>query len=181
MALPLAARQPADDEWADPDAALSALYAAQYRPLVRLATLLLADQAVAEEVVQDAFVAMHGAWRRLRDPHKAAAYLRQAVVNRARSGLRRRSVEARYAPAPPPDVASAEIAAIGAVERDRVLAALRELPRRQREVLVLRYYLDLSEAQIAETLGISRGAVKSHAARGMTALRSVLEPLERLS
>jgi RNA polymerase sigma-70 factor (sigma-E family) len=157
------------------DDAVTALYAAHYRYLVRLSALLLRDVAVAEEVVQDAFVAMHGNWRRLRDPDKALAYLRQAVVNRSRSALRRRVVEQKHAPLPMPDAPSAEYGALGTLEHEAVIAALRELPPRQREVLVLRYYGDLSETEIAGTMGISRGAVKSHASRGMAALRSLLE------
>jgi RNA polymerase sigma-70 factor (sigma-E family) len=159
----------------DADQAVTQLYATQYRSLVRLASLLLRDVTAAEEVVQDAFVAMHGSWRRLRDPDRALAYLRQAVVNRARSALRHRKVEERHAPAPMPDHASAEHVALEALERQQVIHALDALPARQREVLVLRYYLDLSEAQIAETIGISRGAVKSHASRGMATLRTSLE------
>ena len=170
-------REPAELSWSDADQALTALYSAHYRHLVRLSTFLLHDPGAAEEVVQDAFVAMHGAWRRLRDPDKAEAYLRQSVVNRSRSGLRHRKVEAKYAPKPAPDAPSAEYGALGALERRTVIDALRSLPQRQREVLVLRYYGDLSEAQIAETLGISQGAVKSHASRGMAALRSTLEQL----
>ena len=157
------------------DEAVTQLYAAHYRSLVRLAALLVRDTGTAEEVVQDSFVAMHGAWRRLRDPDRALAYLRQAVVNRSRSALRRRSVEAKHAPAPAPVMASAEHGALLALEHASVLAALRTLPTRQQEVLVLRYYVDLSEADIADTLGISRGAVKSHASRGMATLRTTLE------
>jgi RNA polymerase sigma-70 factor (sigma-E family) len=159
----------------DADDAVTQLYSVQYRSLVRLAVLLLRDVGAAEEVVQDAFVAMHGSWRRLRDPDRALAYLRQSVVNRSRSALRHRSVEQRHAPAPMPDHASAEHGALEAMERDNVIRALHQLPRRQREVLVLRYYVDLSEAQIAEAIGISRGAVKSHASRGMASLRASLE------
>lgn len=157
------------------DDAVTELYAAHYRSLVRLAALLLHDTGSAEEVVQDAFVAMHGSWRRLRDPDRALAYLRQAVVNRARSRLRHHKVEQKYAPKPMPDGASAESVAMVALEHEQVLHALRRLPDRQREVLVLRYYGDLSEAEIADALKISRGAVKSHASRGMAALRSSLE------
>ncbi|MBA2769530.1 MAG: SigE family RNA polymerase sigma factor [Sporichthyaceae bacterium] len=161
-------------DWAA-DEAVTRLYAAHYRSLVRLAALLLRDAAAAEEVVQDAFVAMHGAWRRLEDPDRALAYLRQSVVNRSRSALRRRTVALRHAPLAAPDVASAEHGALVALEHAEVLAALRTLPVRQREVLVLRYYVDLSEADIAEAIGISRGAVKSHSSRGMAALRTTLE------
>jgi len=155
--------------------AVTHLYAAHYRSLVRLAALLLRDPGAAEEIVQDAFVAMHGAWRRLSDPDRALAYLRRSVVNRSRSALRRRSVVERHAPGPPPDAASAEHGAMATLERSAVLNALRLLPQRQREVLVLRYYADLSEAEIADAIGISRGTVKSHASRGMAALRTTLE------
>src|SRR3954447_9621381 len=134
----------------DADEALVALYTAHYRSLVRIAALLLHDTAAAEDVVQDAFVAMHASWRRLRDPEKALAYLRQAVVNRARSRLRHLKVVDRKAPAPIPDAASAEYGALAWLDRAEVLACLRGLPQRQREVLLLRYYADLSEAQIAD-------------------------------
>ena len=158
------------------DDAVTTLYSAHYRSLVRLSALLLREPALAEEVVQDAFVAMHGKWGRLRDPEKAAAYLRQTVVNRSRSALRRRSVEDRHRAAPDPAGVSAEYSALHTLEREAVVTALHALPQRQREVLVLRYYGDLSEAQIAAAIGISQGAVKSHASRGIAALRHVLEP-----
>jgi RNA polymerase sigma-70 factor (sigma-E family) len=151
-----------------------ALYTEQYRALVRLALLLVHDVPTAEEVVQDAFVAMHTGWRRLRDNEKALSYLRQAVVNRSRSVLRHRSVVDKNAPKPAPDMPSAELGAIALLERSAVIAALGELPGRQREAIVLRYYADLSEAQIAAAMGISKGAVKSHTARGMAALRLIL-------
>ena len=172
------AEAPVSGQTWDADEAVTQLYAAQYRALVRLATLLLRDVGAAEEIVQDSFVAMHGSWRRLRDHDRALAYLRQAVVNRSRSALRHRTVEQRHAPAPMPDHASAEHGALEALERDDLIRALQRLPRRQREVLVLRYYVDLSEAQIADAIGISRGAVKSHASRGMAALRLSLEQTE---
>jgi len=159
----------------DADQALTALYSANYRSLVRLAAMLVRDAGTAEEVVQDAFVAMHGGWRRLRDPDKALSYLRQSVVNRSRSVLRHRAVVEKYAPKGLPDAPSAEAGAIGELERSAVIEALHRLPARQREALVLRYYADLSEAEIASAMGISRGAVKSHTARGMAALRNVLE------
>lgn len=161
-------------EW-DADRAVTLIYSEQYRSLVRLAALLLRDVATAEEVVQDSFVAMHGAWRRLRDSDKALSYLRQSVVNRSRSVLRHRVVVDRNAPKPAPDMPSAEQGAISLLERSAVISALRTLPPRQREALVLKYYADLSEAQIATAMGISRGAVKSHTARAMTSLRAVLE------
>jgi RNA polymerase sigma-70 factor (sigma-E family) len=161
-------------EW-DADRAVTAIYSEHYRALVRLAAFLVRDNATAEEVVQDSFVAMHGAWRRLRDTDKALSYLRQSVVNRSRSVLRHRMVVDKNTPKPPPDMPSAEHGAIIQLERSAVVSALRGLPERQREALVLRYYGDLSEAQIASVMGISRGAVKSHTARAMAALRAVLE------
>jgi RNA polymerase sigma-70 factor (sigma-E family) len=161
-------------DW-DADRAVTALYSTHYRSLVRLAALLVRDVATAEEVVQDSFVAMHDGWRRLRDSEKALSYLRQSVVNRSRSVLRHRVVVDRNAPKPSPDMPSAEHGAIVLLERSAVVSALRTLPPRQREALVLRYYGDMSEAQIADIMGISRGAVKSHTARAMSALRSVLE------
>jgi len=164
------------DAW-DADAAVEQLYATEYRRLVRLSVLLVRDEATAEEVVQDAFVAMHGRWQKLDDPHLALAYLRQAVVNRSRSVLRHRGVQARYVEqpqAPLPDVPAADSTALAHERRRTVLDALQQLSERQREVLALRYYLDLDEAAIADHLGISRGAVKSHASRGAAALRLLL-------
>ena len=139
----------ASPSW-DADEAVTQFYTAHYRSLVRLSALMLHDTAVAEEVVQDAFVSMHGTWRRLRDPDKALAYLRQSVAN----GSAPCCVDARSPTAPAPPVAagtaaSAEYGAMASAEHDEVLAALRLLPERQRETLVLRYYGDLSEADIA--------------------------------
>jgi len=159
----------------DADDAVTELYAAHYASLVRMAAMLMRNTAEAEEVVQDAFVAMHGRWRRLRDADKALSYLRQTVVNTARSRLRRRSVEERHRPAPMPHAASAEHDVLIRDEHSDVLAALRTLPARQREAVVLRYYVELSEAEIAQAMGVSRGAVKSHTSRGMSALRTALE------
>ena len=162
----------------DADAALAAitdLYGAHYRSLVRLATLLLHDIATAEEVVQDSFVALHAGLHRLRDSEKTLSYLRAAVVNRSRSVLRHRVVVDRNAPKAAPDMPSAEHGALALLERSSVVAALRGLPVRQREVVVLRFYADMSEAQIAAAMGITRGAVKSHTSRALAALRSVLE------
>jgi RNA polymerase sigma-70 factor (sigma-E family) len=161
-------------EW-DAEQAVTVMYSTHYRSLVRLAALLVRDVATAEEVVQDSFLAMHGAWRRLRDNDKALSYLRQSVVNRSRSVLRHRVVVDRNAPKPAPDMPSAEQGALTLLERANVVSALRSLPPRQREALVLRYYGDLSEAQIATAMGISRGAVKSHTARAIASLRAELE------
>ena len=166
--------RPAPSVW-DADRVVTELYHGEYKSLVRLAVLLVHDVPTAEEVVQDAFEAMHTAWRRLRDSEKALSYLRQAVVNRSRSVLRHRTVVDKNAPKPAPDEPSAEHAAMALIERSAVIEALRTLPDRQREAIVLRYYADLSEADIAATMGISKGAVKSHTARAMAALKSILE------
>ena len=161
------------------DAFLTELYAAHYRRLVRSAWMLVHDVPTAEEVVQDAFVSMHDAWQRLRDAENAVAYVRRAVVNRSRSVMRHQMVVEKYLEEPPPDMPSAEHGALVSLERAAVVAALQRLTARQREAIVLRYYADLSEGEIAEVMGISRGAVKSHTARGMAALRAALEPPAR--
>ena len=150
------------------------IYHGHYNQLVRLAVLLVHDVQTAEEVVQDAFEAMHLAWRRLRDSEKALQYLRQTVVNRSRSVLRHRKVVDMHAPKPAPDEPSAEHAALALLERSAVAAALRSLPERQREAIALRYYADFSEADIAKAMGISKGAVKSHTARAMSSLKTIL-------
>jgi RNA polymerase sigma-70 factor (sigma-E family) len=168
------ASSPTRMEWSA-DHGVIELYSVHYRTLVRLAAMLVRDVPTAEEVVQDAFIAMHGGWHRLKDTEKALAYLRQAVVNKSRSVLRHRMVVEKNLQQAPPDMPSAEHGAFILLERSEVVAALRDLPERQREAIVLRYYADLSEAEIAATMGISRGAVKSHTARGMAALRTALE------
>jgi RNA polymerase sigma-70 factor (sigma-E family) len=166
--------RPVSAAW-DASEIVTEIYTAHYNHLVRLALLLVHDLQTAEEVVQDAFEAMHKAWRRLRDSDKALSYLRQTVVNRSRSVLRHRKVVDLHAPKSAPDEPSAEHAALALIERSAVISALRLLPVRQKEAIVLRYYADLSEADIAQAMGISRGAVKSHTARAMASLKSILE------
>ena len=144
-------------------------------PTVFRAPLLVRDVATAEDVVQDSFVAMHEGWPRLRNAESALAYVRHAVLNRSRSVLRHRAVVDKHRPNPPPDMPSAEYGALARLEQSAVVAALRKLPGRQREAIVLRYYADCSEAEVAAAMGISRGAVKSHTARAMAALRADLE------
>lgn len=156
------------------DEAVAVLYATHWAPMVRLATLLTRDASVAEEVVQDAFVALHRRWAGLRDAGAAHGYLRTSVVNNARSALRHREVAERHRQPGPPEPDGPEERAVRSSEDARVIAGLRTLSRRQQEVLVLRYYADMSEHEIAETLGMSRGAVKSHAHRGVAALRTHL-------
>jgi RNA polymerase sigma-70 factor (sigma-E family) len=157
------------------DWAISELYSLHYRGLVRLAVLLVRDLPTAEDVVQDSFVATHDSWHRLRNADSALAYLRHAVLNRSRSVLRHRAVVDKHPPHPPPDNPSAEYSAMVRLEQSAVVQALRRLPGRQREAIVLRYYADFSEAEVAAAMGISRGAVKSHTARAIAALRANLE------
>ncbi len=152
-----------------------ALYAAHWRSLVRLAVLLVDDVPTAEDTVQDAFISLYRNQARLRAPEAALAYLRQAVVNGCRSRLRHRAVVRKTVPVVADDSTGAQQDAFDAVGVDtEMIAALRTLPPRMQEVLVLRYWSDLSEAQIAHTLGISTGSVKSTAHRGLEKLRSTL-------
>lgn len=163
------------DHWAA-DQSLTDIYCAEYSSLVRMAASLVSDISTAEEVVQDSFVATQVVWPHLRSSDKALAYVRQSVMNRARSVLRRRLVADRHPPKPEPDAPSAEHSALAEVERSAVFAALRMLPARQREVMMLRFYLDLREGQIASVMGISKGSVKTHTARAMATLREMLAP-----
>jgi RNA polymerase sigma-70 factor (sigma-E family) len=157
-----------------PDAAgVAALFDEHYTRLLRVATVLLGDADAAEDVVQDAFLGTHAARGRIRGGD-AAGYLHRSVVNGARSRLRRQTVAQRHRPTPPADAASAEEAALAGLVTGPLLAALRELPRREREAVLLRHYLDLSEKQTAEALGLRTGSVKAYASRGLTRLRAVL-------
>lgn len=138
--------------------------------MLRLALLLVGDRASAEDVVQEAFLGLYRALPRLREPEKSLPYLRVAVVNGCRSVLRaRRRAALRRVPHEPP-VWSAESAAMAGEDRRAVLAAVARLPQRPREILALRYYLDLTDQQIAALLGVSRGTVSSTAARALAAL-----------
>jgi RNA polymerase sigma-70 factor (sigma-E family) len=155
------------------DAAVAELFAAHHRRLVGLAALLVDDRGTAEDVVQDAFAGLYRGWRRLRDPNAAVAYLNRAVVNGARDSLRRRrrsgTALLRMVPQPE-ELGSAEREAVTHADEDRLWRAVTALPDRQRQVLVLRYYLDRSEAEIAQTLAISRGSVKKHTSRALASL-----------
>ncbi|MEV0352073.1 SigE family RNA polymerase sigma factor [Nonomuraea sp. NPDC050022] len=154
---------------------VAAIFAEHHVGLVRLALVMVGDQATAEDVVQEAFTRTHASRWRLRDPDKALAYVRSAVFNGCRSVMRRRAIAFRRAVPYEPPVWSAESAVLVSEERREVLLALRELPSRQREALTLRYYLDLSDQEIAETMGISGGTARSTIARGLAALGRALE------
>lgn len=154
---------------------LSALYDQHYRSLVKLASMYVDTTEAAEEVVQDAFVKLV-AGNYVIGQGRESAYLRRMVLNGARSMLRKRRVRRLHTPDKPGLVAAAEVSGVASTERDGMLTALRELPEKQAAVLVLRYYLDLSEADIAETLGMAPGSVKSHAHRGLKKLEKVFGP-----
>lgn len=151
------------------DAAVAALFEAYYTRLVRLARHLLDEPAQAEDLAMDAFAALAARWSRVQEPELAYGYLRACVVNASRSRLRRRLVALRHVA----DVAreeateGADDTVIAALDRSEVTAAVRALPLRQRQVVVLRYYEALSEAEIAGLLGCSPGSVKTHASRAL--------------
>jgi RNA polymerase sigma-70 factor (sigma-E family) len=153
---------------------LADLYRDHRLRLVRLAVLLVDDPGTAEDVVQEAFAGLHRHWAGLRDEAAALAYLRAAVVNGSRSVLRRRRTARDYVPPHQVNARSAESLALLSAEHQAVVDALGTLPPRQREVLVLRYYGGLSEAEIAEATGISRGTVKSTASRALDAVQRAM-------
>jgi RNA polymerase sigma-70 factor (sigma-E family) len=161
---------------AGPGGALEGLHREQYRSLVRLASLLVDDVGRCEEIVQDAFVAVFRKPGLVREQAKLPAYLRSAVLNGARSHLRARQVRNRAQPLRVVhDAESPEAGALLADDQRAVLDALRALPDRQRDVLALRFYLDLSESEIAEVMDIAPGTVKTHVRRGLEALATTLE------
>ena len=157
------------------DALVAALFAAEANRLVSLARFFVDDRTAAEDLVQEAFIRLSRSAHRIRDPERAAAYLRSIVINLARDHNRRGLVSLRHRPPAVLDEPSAEETAAARESRSEVVQALRQLPHRQRDCLVLRYYLDLPVEQIATTLGISPNSVKTHLQRGMRALASTLE------
>lgn len=174
------ARTPAQELGGGPDAAalrdagVDALFRHHYAGLLRLAYCLLGDRARAEDVVQDAFISIYAHWDGLREAGSALAYLRSAVIFRSRSRLRERFREVTrgdlvFVEA---ERRSSEDEALAAEENERLAAAVRTLPRRQREVVVCRYYLELSVAETAGLLEISDGSVKRHAHRGIEQLNA---------
>ena len=147
-----------------PDQGLPVLYAAHYRSLTKLAALLAASPPMAEEIVQDAFVALHGSWRRLRNDDHALLYLQRMVVQRARA--------CRGGHRPGGHRPGSHRRAGGGPAESRMLTALRSFPAAQREALVLSYYADMPEARVARVMGIRPGAVRSHLAAGLSALQA---------
>jgi RNA polymerase sigma-70 factor (sigma-E family) len=151
---------------------VATLFREHHGELVRLAVLMVGDLPTAEDVVQDAYAGLHKRWSEIAAPDAVLPYVRASVLNGCRSALRRRGLARRVGAAhrDEPPAKSAESEVILSEDRREVLAALVRLPRRRREVLVLRYYLGLSEAEIAAVLAISPGTVKSTAARALAAL-----------
>jgi len=168
---PEARGKPAADSAA---AAVAALYQHHAMGLIRLAYLMLGDRAGAEDAVQDAFCGLYRHWDRLADRDRALAYVRSSVLNGCRSALRRRTTGRRLLTAYQPPTASAEAAVLGLEERQEVMRAVRRLPERQREALVLRFYLDLPEREIARLMGLRPSSVRSATARALKALGHAL-------
>jgi RNA polymerase sigma factor (sigma-70 family) len=157
----------------DVTAIVSGLYAEHALGLTRLAQVMLGDRAAAEDVVHDAFCGLCRRWDHLADARKAHAYLRSAVLNGCRSALRRQARRPEVAVLSP-DALSADAALLASEDRRAVLEALRQLPDRQREALVLRYYLELPDAEIAQAMRIGESTVRSTAHRGLLALERIL-------
>ena len=152
---------------------MTALYRAHALGLIRLAVVMLGDRAAAEDVVQEAFCGLYRRWHKLSDTGKALSYVRSSVINGCQSVLRRR-LRQRGVEQGMPAGESAEAVALISEEHRQVLTAIRRLPSRQREVLVLRYYLDFDEEQTAASMRISRGTVKSTTSRALAALGRLL-------
>ncbi|MBM7786277.1 RNA polymerase sigma factor [Tenggerimyces flavus] len=159
----------------DRDEAVAQLYETHWLGMVRLAGLMLGDRPSAEDVVQDSFAELYRRWDKVRDRSKVVTYLRSTVLNRSRNVIRRRQLALRRKPLYEPPVWSAESEAVLGEDRREVLVALNKLPARRREVLILRYFVDLSDAQIAQTLGIAEGTVRSAAHHGLATLAKILK------
>ena len=169
--------QPARRNAADSaEAAVGALYDTHAVGLIRLAYLMLGDRPSAEDVVQDAFFGLYRNWDRLADRDSALSYVRSSVLNGSHSALRRRALRRRLPVYQPPSV-SAEAAVLSHEERQEVMRAVRRLPSRQREALVLRFYLDLPEQEIAHIMGVQPSTVRSATHRALKALGLSLEKM----
>ena len=159
------------------DALVEVLFRRHYAELLRLAVVMLGSREAAEDAVQEAFVSLHRKWRSLRDPESAEAYLRSAVLNSCRSWVRRQVTQRAVRPLMlvREHADSAEDTTVGRDEAGSLVAVMRTLPRRQREVLACRYVLEMSVAETAQLLEISSGSVKAHTHRGLQALQQRIE------
>lgn len=153
------------------------LFRRHYVALLRLAVVMLGSQEAAEDVVQEAFVALHRNWGSLRDPEVAEAYLRSAVLNGSRSWVRRQVTQraARPLMLVREHHESPEDATVARDEVGSLVAVMRTLARRQREVLACRFVLELSVTETAQLLEISEGSVKTHTHRGLQVLQQRIE------
>jgi RNA polymerase sigma-70 factor (sigma-E family) len=159
----------------DDTASFDDLYQRMWWPMMCTAYALIDEVPAAEDVVQDAFAALHRRWDALREPAAAVGYLRVSVVNGARSVLRKRLITRRSVQLiDDVPTESADAPTLLMVDHEIVRAALARLPDRQREVLTLRYVAELSDIEIAEATGLSHGGVRSGASRGVAALRDEL-------
>lgn len=161
--------------WTNTDAMLADLFRAEATNLVRLARFFVDDRDAAEDLVQEAFIRLARSAHRVRDEEKVGAYLRSIVLNLARDHNRRGLVSLRHQPPAEPAAAGFDEQLAVREDQQAVIDALRELPRRQRDCLVLRYYLELAVAEIAATLGVSVNSVKTHLQRGLRTLEAKLE------
>jgi RNA polymerase sigma-70 factor (sigma-E family) len=155
---------------------VTSLFAQEGTALVRLARLFTDDRNAAEDLVQEAFIRLHRSVDRIRDPEKAAPYLRSILLNLARDHNRRGLMSLRHSEAMTPESSpeAPEDRVILNDQQSTVIAALEDLPARQRECLLLRFYFDQTEREIGETLDISPNSVKTHCRRGMESLRKNL-------
>jgi RNA polymerase sigma-70 factor (sigma-E family) len=173
---------PPDLDWArlaaldSAETAVDSLYRAQAVGLIRLAYIMLGDRQAAEDVVQDAFCGLYRRWNGLASPAGALPYVRSSVLNGCRTVLRRRAVSRRVTLHQPP-ASSAEAAVLRNEQRQEVMRAVRALPGRQREALVLRFYLDLPDQEIARVMGVRPGTVRSAMHRALKALGPLLEEM----
>lgn len=168
---------PGEPSGEDSIAAVTALYRAHALSMIRLAHVMLGDRTAAEDVVQDAFSGLYRRWAHVSDHDKALSYVRSSVMNACRSALRRIRPEVTGDPAVTAGRAeqpSGETAVLHEEERLAVMAALRKLPHRQREVLVLRFYLDMTDQEIAAEMGVGASTVRSSAHRALAAVGRML-------
>lgn len=168
--MPAAASVAPTSARAAADALVARLFAEEGASLVRLARFFVDDRTAAEDLVQEAFIRFTRSAHRIRSPDAAPAYLRSIVLNLARDHNRRGLVSLRHHLPEVEDAESAENELFASEERREVVEALRRLPLRQRDSLVLRYFLDLGVDGIAATMKISRNSVKTHLKRGLAAL-----------